>query len=49
MRAFLGRAVDQGARIATVEVSRIVDLDRARDLDAVRRWLDSLEAERSLL
>jgi molybdopterin-guanine dinucleotide biosynthesis protein A len=34
MRDFLGELVDLGARVATTEVARIVDVDRHRDLEA---------------
>jgi molybdopterin-guanine dinucleotide biosynthesis protein A len=34
MRDFLGELVDLGARVATTEVARIVDVDHHRDLEA---------------
>jgi molybdopterin-guanine dinucleotide biosynthesis protein A len=39
MRGFLGRLVDEGARVATVEVTRIVDVDRRQDLELANAWL----------
>ncbi len=39
MRGFLARLVDAGARVATVEVARIVDVDRRRDLELANAWL----------
>jgi molybdopterin-guanine dinucleotide biosynthesis protein A len=39
MRGFLGRLVDEGARVATVEVTRIVDVDRRQDLEVANAWL----------
>jgi molybdopterin-guanine dinucleotide biosynthesis protein A len=39
MRGFLSRLVDEGARVATVEVTRIVDVDRRQDLELANAWL----------
>jgi len=39
MRGFLARMVDEGARVATVEVTRIVDVDRRQDLELANAWL----------
>jgi NDP-sugar pyrophosphorylase family protein len=41
MRGFLQRLVAQGARIATVEVEKIIDLDRPSDLLEANRWLNA--------
>jgi NDP-sugar pyrophosphorylase family protein len=41
MRAFLTRLVERGARVATVEVPRIIDVDRERDLAVANAWLTS--------
>lgn len=41
MRGFLARLVADGYRVSTVEVSRIVDVDRRRDLDVANAWLGS--------
>jgi hypothetical protein len=41
MRAFLARLVERGARVATVEVPRIIDVDRERDLAVANAWLAS--------
>jgi NDP-sugar pyrophosphorylase family protein len=41
MRGFLQRLVAQGARVATVEVEKIIDLDRPSDLLAANRWLNA--------
>ena len=38
MRAFLGRLAASGARVAVQEVSRVIDLDHRRDLDAANQW-----------
>jgi len=43
MRGFLGRLVDEGARVATVEVTRIVDVDRRQDLELANAWLGAEE------
>ena len=39
MRGLLGWLAASGASIGSVEVDRIVDLDRRADLDAAERWL----------
>jgi hypothetical protein len=39
MRGFLGWLVEHGYRVETVEVERIVDLDRGSDLAAAAAWL----------
>ena len=39
MRGFLGWLAEHGYRIETVEVDRIIDLDRGRDLVAAGAWL----------
>jgi NDP-sugar pyrophosphorylase family protein len=39
MRGFLSWLVEHGYEVATVEVERIVDLDRGRDLAAATTWL----------
>jgi NDP-sugar pyrophosphorylase family protein len=44
MRGFLARLVEDGARVATVEVERIVDVDRRRDLEFANAWLGSEES-----
>ncbi len=44
MRGFLQRLVAQGARVATVEVEKIIDLDRPSDLQAANRWLSEAGA-----
>jgi hypothetical protein len=38
MRSFLGRLAVSGARVAVHEVSRVIDLDHRRDLDAANQW-----------
>jgi molybdopterin-guanine dinucleotide biosynthesis protein A len=38
MRAFLGQLVVSGARVAVQDVSRVIDLDHRRDLDAANQW-----------
>jgi choline kinase len=43
MRSFLASTVDRGVRVVTVEVPRIIDLDRGRDLETARHWVDSWE------
>lgn len=43
MRGFLAQLVSDGYRVATVEVQRIVDVDRRRDLDAANAWLGTEE------
>lgn len=44
MRGFLARLVDEGARVATVEVTRIVDVDRRQDLEFANAWLGAEDA-----
>jgi NDP-sugar pyrophosphorylase family protein len=39
MRGFLASLVEEGARVATVEVTRIVDVDRRQDLELANAWL----------
>lgn len=39
MRGFLAQMVADGYRVATVEVPRIVDVDRRHDLDIANAWL----------
>ena len=39
MRAFLGRMTAVGARVDVQDVSRVIDLDHRRDLDAANQWL----------
>jgi hypothetical protein len=34
MRGFLGRLLDEGARVPTVVIDKVVDLDRLADLKA---------------
>jgi NDP-sugar pyrophosphorylase family protein len=41
MRAFLTRLVERGACVATVDVPRIIDVDRERDLEVANAWLKS--------
>jgi NDP-sugar pyrophosphorylase family protein len=41
MRAFLARLVERGVRVGAVEVPRIIDVDRERDLEAANAWLRS--------
>lgn len=43
MRGFLAQLVADDYRVATVEVPRIVDLDRRRDLDVANAWLGAEE------
>jgi hypothetical protein len=38
MRSFLGRLAVSGARVSVHEVSRVIDLDHRRDLDAANQW-----------
>jgi hypothetical protein len=45
MRGFLARLVGDGARVASVEVARAIDLDDARDLAAADAWQEFCEAE----
>jgi len=44
MRRFLRAAVAEGARVATVEVPRIIDIDRPSDLQTANAWLAAREA-----
>lgn len=44
MRRFLGQLVADGFRVASVEVPRIVDVDRRHDLELANAWLGSEEA-----
>ena len=44
MRAFLGQLVAVGARVEVQDVSRVIDLDHRRDLEAANQWL-ALEAD----
>jgi molybdopterin-guanine dinucleotide biosynthesis protein A len=41
MRGFLQQAVERGQRIATIEIRRIIDLDRRRDLEMAEGWVRS--------
>lgn len=43
MRGFLGWLVEHGYFVATVEVERIVDLDRGRDLSVATTWLGGVK------
>ncbi len=43
MRGFLARFVADGHPVATVEVPRIIDLDRPSDLQAANAWLAARE------
>jgi hypothetical protein len=45
MRGFLGRLVRDGARVESVEVARVIDLDDARDLAAANAWQEFCEEE----
>jgi choline kinase len=45
MRGFLAQLVADGHRVATVEVPRIVDVDRRHDLDFANAWLGGEETE----
>jgi hypothetical protein len=44
MRAFLKEFVVRGHSVVTVEVPRIIDLDRPSDLAAANAWLSPREA-----
>lgn len=46
LRVFLRSLVAQGLRVTSVEVARILDLDRPHDLDVAERWLDDQRAQR---
>src|SRR2546422_8652205 len=39
MRGFLKALVDEGRRVAAVEVARIIDIDRPSDLQTANAWL----------
>jgi NDP-sugar pyrophosphorylase family protein len=39
MRGFLQRLLEEGARVTTVEIERVVDLDRVQDLKAAEAWV----------
>ncbi len=39
MRGFLRDLLEQGARVPTIEIERIVDLDRMADLKAAEAWV----------
>lgn len=41
MRHFLTWAVEQGTPVGTIEVPRIIDLDRRRDLEQATTWLQA--------
>lgn len=43
VRAWLGRLVQAGCDVQVVEVPKIIDLDRRRDLEAARAWQDFCE------
>jgi hypothetical protein len=43
MRTFLGELVRRGARVQTVEVPRVIDLDDLADLAAANAWQESCE------
>jgi NDP-sugar pyrophosphorylase family protein len=43
MRGFLQRLIADGARVATVEVAQIIDLDRRSDWDLANTWMASLD------
>jgi NDP-sugar pyrophosphorylase family protein len=43
MRGFLQRLIADGARVATVEVPQIIDLDRRSDWDLANTWMASLD------
>jgi CTP:molybdopterin cytidylyltransferase MocA len=42
MRHFLAWTVETGHRVGTVEIPRIIDLDRRRDLDQATAWLNEV-------
>jgi NDP-sugar pyrophosphorylase family protein len=44
MRAFLKQRVADGRRVAAVEVSRIIDIDRPSDLQDANAWLAARQA-----
>jgi NDP-sugar pyrophosphorylase family protein len=43
MRGFLQRLIADGARVATVEVAQIIDLDRRADWELANTWMASLD------
>ena len=43
MRGFLQRLIADGARVATVEVPQIIDLDRRSDWELAQTWMASLD------
>jgi len=43
MRGFLKALVDEGRRLAAVEVARIIDIDRPSDLQTANAWLAARE------
>jgi len=43
MRGFLQRLIADGARVATVEVPQIIDLDRRSDWELANTWMASLD------
>jgi NDP-sugar pyrophosphorylase family protein len=43
MRGFLQRLIADGARVATVEVPQIIDLDRRSDWELAQAWMASLD------
>jgi len=45
MRGFLKWFIEQGARLATVSVPRIIDIDHEADLRLADAWLGSAEAQ----
>jgi len=44
MRGFLQRLIADGARVATVEVAQIIDLDRRSDWDLANTWMSSSDS-----
>jgi NDP-sugar pyrophosphorylase family protein len=44
MRGFLQRLIADGARVATVEVAQIIDLDRRSDWELANTWMTSSDA-----
>ena len=44
MRHFLAWSVEQGTPVGTVDVPRIIDLDRRRDLEQATTWLQEASA-----
>ncbi|HXI22188.1 MAG TPA: hypothetical protein VNH46_13930, partial [Gemmatimonadales bacterium] len=45
MRRFLASVVEAGLPVTSVEVPRIIDLDRRRDLEQADAWLTSSNLE----